>query len=213
MRFFRSLLVAVVAIGVFCPAQAAVPDGLELHYRILRDGFEIGSHKVSFRHDDELLIVETEIRITVKLLFITLYSYRLDAVEIWRGDRLISLQSATDDDGDFYTVRAAVDGDRLVIDAGSESWNAPKTIIPSSLWHRRMAQGSLLMGVEQGEAMAVTFQEIGRETITAGGVDVAATKVVVSGELERSLWYDDQGVLVHLQLTASDGSSIVYVME
>ena len=159
------------------------------------------------------MTVETEIRIAVTFLFFTLYTYRLDASETWRGDRLVALESTTDDDGDLHAVRAVAEGDGLMVDAGANSWTAPATVVPSSLWRREMAQGSLLIGVEQGEAIAVAFDETGRDTVTAGGAEVSATKVVVSGELERELWYDDDGILVHLRLIARDGSTITYELE
>ena len=211
-----ALLVSVVWLSA--PAQATAPDGLTLEYRVLRDGFEIGRHKILFRHGDDVetplvMTVETEIRITVKLFFITLYSYRLDSIETWRGDRLVALESTTDDDGDFYAVRAVAEGDGLRVDGAAESWTAPATIVPTSLWRREMAQGSLLLGVEQGEAIAVSIVEAGRETVTARGAEVSATKLVVSGELERELWYDDDGILVHMRLIGRDGSTITYELQ
>lgn len=214
MSLARWVAVAVAVVWLPAPAQAIAPDGLRLEYRVLRDGFEIGRHKVLFRHDDDaVMTVETEIRITVKYFFLTLYTYRLDASETWRGDRLVALASVTYDDGDAYTVNTAPQGDGLLINVDGNSWTAPATIVPTSLWRREMAQGSLLLGVERGDAIAVAFEEIGRETVIAGGVEVSAIKVVVSGELERELWYDDQGMLVHMRLTGRDGSTITYELQ
>ena len=190
------------------------PDGLVLDYRVLRDGFEIGRHKVLFRHDGGgTMTVDTEVRITVSLLFITLYRYRLDATETWRGERLVALESTTDDDGDLYTVRAVAEGDGVRIDAGAESWTAPAATVPSSLWRREMARGLILIGVERGEALSVVFREIGRETVKAGGAEISATKIVVSGDLERELWYGEDGFLVHLRLIGRDGSTISYELQ
>lgn len=206
-------LLAVLATSPAGPVRGGAPDGLVLEYRVLRDGAVIGSHRVRFRHDgDDTMTVKTEIRITVSLLFFTLYSYRLDSTETWRGDRLIALESTTDDDGDRFTVSARADGENLVV-AGTNNWTAPATIIPTSLWRREMARGELLIGVEQGEAIAVTFHDRGFDTVTAGGGEVSAVKIVASGEWERSLWYDDDGMLVHLELVASDGSAIIYQLQ
>ena len=205
---------AVLVIALASPARATAPDGLALEYRVLRDGAEIGRHKVWFRHDgDAAMTVKTEIRITVSLFFITLYTYRLDATETWRADRLVALESTTDDDGDLFTVSARAEGDNLVVKAGANSWTAPASIVPTSLWRREMARGDLLIGVEQGEAIAVSFQDRGLETVTARGGDVSAGKIVVSGELERALWYDDDGLLVRLQLIGRDGSTIIYELQ
>lgn len=194
-------------------ALARAPDGLVLEYRVLRGGGEVGRHRVRFDHQGGALTVETEVRITVTFAFITLFRYALDARETWRDGRLVALESSTDDDGDRYTVRAVAEGDAIVVEAGTESWTAPATVSPSSLWHRDMARGSLLIGIEQGDRIEVAFSELGRETVTAWGVEVSATHVVASGGLERELWYDDDGILVHLRLVARDGSDIVYVLD
>ena len=59
-----------------------------------------------FHHDgDAVMTVETEIRIAVTFLFFTLYTYRLDASETWRRDRLFALESTTDDDGILVHLR------------------------------------------------------------------------------------------------------------
>lgn len=195
------------------PGQALMPDGLALEYRVLRDGVEIGRHRVRFSHRDDVLIVETEIRIAVTFLFVTLYRYQLDARETWRDGRLIALVSTTDDDGDLYAVNAVANGETISVEAGAYSWTAPATVVPTSLWRRDMARGTLLLGVKQGEPIAVVFDEVGRETVPARGGEVEATHVVVSGELERELWYDGDGMLVRLRLVGRDGSNIVYVLQ
>ena len=207
---------AVAALGLLLftvPAYALVLDGLALEYRVLRDGAEIGRHRVRFSHRDGQLIVETEVRIAVTFLFVTLYRYELDARETWRDGRLVALASTTNDDGDLYEVNAVSNGETISVEAGANSWTAPATVVPASLWRRDMARGTLLLGIEQGERIAVAFDEVGRETVAARGGEVSATHVVVSGELERELWYDDDGILVHLRLVGRDGSDIVYILE
>lgn len=214
MRSARGFLFCFIAAALFAaPAVARAPDGLTLEYRILRNGSEIGRHRVSFVHGDDAMTVKTEVRIEVSFAFITLYRYALDGVEIWRHGRLAELHTTTDDDGDHYAVHALANGDTIVIEAGGDKWTAPATAMPSSLWHPDLARGPLLIGVEQGERMVVAAEEIGREVVPARGGEVSATHLVVSGELERELWYDDDGILVHLRLIARDGSNIVYVLE
>ena len=205
---------AVLGLLLFAtPGQALAPDGLALEFRVLRDGVEIGHHRVRFAHRDSVFIVETEIRIAVTFLFVTLYRYELDARETWRDGRLIALASTTNDDGDPYEVSAVANGETISVEAGANSWTAPATVVPASLWRRDMARGTLLLGVEQGERLAVAFDEVGRETVAARGGEVEATHVVVSGGLERDLWYDGDGMLVHLRLVGRDGSNIVYLLE
>ncbi len=89
------------------PARAGAPDGLVLDNDVMRNGGSIGSHVVRFREADGRLVVETSVRIEVTFVFITLYRYALDATETWLDGRLVALSSATDDDGERLSVRAA----------------------------------------------------------------------------------------------------------
>ncbi len=121
------------------PARAGALDGLVLDYDVMRNGGSIGSHVVRFREADGRLVVETSVRIEVTFVFITLYRYALDATETWLDGRLVALSSATDDDGERLSVRAAADGDALRVETGAGAgWTAPGTIAPSSLWRRDM---------------------------------------------------------------------------
>lgn len=214
MTIAPGFLFCLIAAALFtAPALARAPDGLTLEYQIIRNRSEIGRHKVRFAHDGDNLVVETEVRIEVNLAFITLFRYALDGVETWRHGRLVELRTTADDDGDQYAVHAVADGNVIVVDAGGDTWTAPATAMPSSLWHPDLARGPLLIGVEQGERMVVVAEDMGRETILARGGEVSATHPAVSGELERELWYDDDGILVHLRLVARDGSNIDYVLQ
>ena len=210
MRVVYGLLIVLLAAA---PSAAQVADGLTLEYRVMRNGGEIGRHRVRFAHDGDDLTVETEVRIEVTFAFITLYRYALDGIETWRDGRLMELKTATNDDGDPYAVHAVAHGDSLVVESGAERWIAPATAAPSSLWHRDLARGPLLIGIEQGERMAIVVEDLGRETVPGRGGDISATHLVVSGELERELWYDDDGILVHLRLIARDGSNIEYFLD
>ncbi len=195
------------------PARAGALDGLVLDYDVMRNGGSIGSHVVRFREADGRLVVETSVRIEVTFVFITLYRYALDATETWLDGRLVALSSATDDDGERLSVRAAADGDALRVETGAGAgWTAPGTIAPSSLWRRDMLGHGLLLDMEDGTGLAVSVTREDAETVTARGRPVTARRYVVRGDLERELWYDADGVLVHVRFKGRDGSEIVYVL-
>ena len=78
---------------------------------------------------------------------------------------------------------------------------------------QQVVHHNLDFGVERGEALSVVFREIGRETVKARGAEISATKIVVSGDLERELWYGEDGFLVHLRLIGRDGSTISYELQ
>ncbi len=57
----------------------------------------------------------------------------------------------------------------------------------------------LLLDMQDGTALAVSVTREDAETVTARGGPVTARRYVVRGDLERELWYDADGVLVHVR--------------
>ncbi len=205
-------LLALVAVSA-PPAEATMPDGFILDFRVMRENEEIGRHWVRFRHVDDRLMVETQVRLAVKFAFLTVFHYEQDGQETWSDGRLVALESETNDNGVLHTVSAEANGSSIEIDANGASWNAPKNIIPSTLWHRDMLRSSPLLGVEQGNALVVEFEELGLETVMVRGAETSATHYRVKGDLERDVWYDEDGILVHLELKGFDGSDITYFLD
>ncbi|MFQ5958630.1 MAG: DUF6134 family protein [Alphaproteobacteria bacterium] len=208
MLGFGVLLSLVVA----AQGWARVPDGTALEYQVLRRGKEIGRHRVWFRYLDDRLQIETRVRVAVKFAFITVFRFELDGYETWRDGRLIAMRSTTNDNGERHAVRAVANGTTIDVEADGRKWSAPATSVPSSLWHRDMVNGSPLLSVKLGKPLEVDIEEVGRETVSARGGEVSATHYVVSGDIDRDLWYDDDGFLVHLRLGRGDGVDIVYVL-
>jgi len=209
-----ALAVAVVALGIR-PAAAQGVDlaGRTLDFRILRDGGEIGHQSVVFATAGPALAVTTKIAIRYRFLFLTLYRFDLDSIETWRDGRLVALATGTEDNGERYRVRARRDGDGVVVEGQKGEWRAPADVAPSSLWHRAMIGRSPLLSVRRGDPLAVRYRRIGRETVDVGGRAVLAEHVRVEGELERDLWFDDDGLLVRIRFEGDDGSEIVFALE
>ena len=208
-----ALLVAgmtVATVSAAAPLSARLPDGHAVEYRVTRDGAPIGSYTVTVHTDGDRVTVSTAVRIEVAIGFITLYRYALDAREVWRAGRLVSFDSVTDDDGERRAVRAVAAAGVIEVTANGERWSAPPSITPSSLWHRDLVDSAMLLGVEDGDRLAVAIHEMGPETVPVAGRPVRATRYVISGDVERELWYGADGMLVRQRLIARDGSEIVY---
>ncbi len=208
-----ALLVAgmtVASASSAAPLSALLPDGHAVEYRVTRDGAPIGSYTVTVRTDGDRVTVSSAVRIEVAFGFITLYRYALDAREVWRAGRLVSFDSATDDDGERHAVHAVAEAGALEVTANGGRWAAPPSIAPSSLWHRDLVDNAILLGVEDGDRLEVVVRLAGPEVVSVAGRRVRATRYIVSGDVERELWYGADGMLVRLRLVARDGSEIVY---
>ncbi len=122
----------------------------------------------------------------------------------------MSFDSATDDDGERHAVHAVAEAGVIEVTANGGRWAAPPSIAPSSLWHRDLVDNAMLFGVEDGDRLDVEVHWAGPETVSVAGRPVRATRYIVSGDVERELWYGADGMLVRQRLIARDGSEILY---
>jgi Domain of unknown function (DUF6134) len=70
---------------------------------------------------------------------------------------------------------------------------APADIVSNHPWNYAVLERTLLFDTQRGRLQRVLVTPAGTETITASGRAMAARKYVVTGDLERELWYDHAG--------------------
>lgn len=207
-----ALLAAAVVFGALigAPAQACDhPPGRDV-YTLDHEVFgEIGHHVVTFSCQGDDLLVETEIEGKATLLEMPVY--RLDAHyrEVWRGDRLISFDSKIDDNGETFEVSARAEGDHTVIERRRGKVEAPATIVSDHPWNHDVIERPLVFDSRRGKLRHVQVEPAGKETLEVGGQKLAAQKYVVSGDLERVLWYGEDGKWLQAQLPYAGGKVLV----
>lgn len=203
------LVPVLVAFGAF--AQEA-PSGTQL-YSIHHSKYDdIGSHKVTFSRSGDDLMVQVENRIKVKVLFVTAYRFEAEREEIWREGRVVSYKSQSNDDGTDYTVSARAEGDKLMIEANGESMEAPGDVILTHPWNIAILEQTTVLDTKTGELHEVAVTEAGEETIEAGGQSVRARKFLMSGGVERELWFGPDDIWLQMRFD-KDGAKITFTLQ
>ena len=194
------------------PAPAAVPAGGQLDFRALRNGDQIGWHRLRFAEEEERLVVDIEIELEVRFLLFPVYRYQHTNREVWRGDRLLALESRTNDNGTRHRVAAWAEADRLRVDGTAGRLELPPDTLPTSYWHQATVERGEWLDTQSGRLVRSMVIAQGPEPITARGREVQAERYTLSGELECELWYHDAS-WAKLRFAASDGSTIDYRLE
>ena len=181
MRVAPVVLASVLAVSAAFPARGA--DRAPESYVIFCNGQPVGSSVIRFRQDGDELVVETAVSARITAGFLTLFTYRHTGREIWRGNRLMALDTHTDDNGDRMAVtgRATADGFRVQGVDGSAL--LPMDIRPTSYWRHDAMQQHRLLDTENGRVLAVTATEIGRQA----GQEAPRVKYRLSGQLKHEL--------------------------
>ena len=207
----RFLVAALCALFLVPAARAAVPDAL--HFTVLRDGDAVGHHTVAFHQQAQDLDVTIDTDVVVKIIIVPVYRFTHHDEEVWRGGRLVSLTSKTDDDGTPHHLTVAADAAGLAVTGDDKPSRLPPATVPASLWNPATVTQATLLNTLNGSAMAVKVADLGTETVTVHGQPRSAHHYALTGDLARELWYDADGTLVQVRFKAKDDSDIRYVLQ
>lgn len=171
----------------------------------------LGSHHVTVTPQaDGGIAVDVRIEFKVRLAFVTAFHYRHVDHELWRDGRLVSMDSATDDDGTHDWVHGHATPDGFQVDSSRGSVLAPADILTTTYWNPALLRASRLLDSVRGVVMDVAVDTLAQETLsTADGDRIPATHYLLhllSNAPARTdkvdLWYDGASHWVGLAFDA-----------
>lgn len=199
----RRAFLAGAAASLASPAFAAAPPAWDIDFDVRIAGQSVGHHRLAFRRDAAGdLRVTVDVAMRVRLMFVTVFNYRQQAEETWRGDRLLSLESRTVDgdhrdhvvaepDGEGrLAVRSSRAGDRVV---DGDMWPT------SAFWRPAAVERSRFLDVATGVIRLVDIAYRGLETIEALGRERPARRYFVDTSRAFDIWYGSDGAWLRLE--------------
>ena len=206
------------ALAVTAPARADaggsmpdLPPGDAIAFRILRDGSEVGLHRIAFERRGRTRIARVAIDIAVTYAWITVFRFAHRAEETWQGGRFRGIGSHTDDNGTEAWMRTADDaaGGFHVAGSGTEPYAAPPGALPSTYWNPAVLNAPLISSQDGKLCLQrVVAGEV--EQVPCAGAPVLARRYEMHGDIDLEIWYDLQDQWAHMRLRR-DGSLITYL--
>ena len=189
---------AALLCGVITAASPAAADSgdSQVSYSIFKEGEPIGHERYRFQRDGEQVNVELTVESAVHILFLD-FHYRHQRRESWSGDQLEQLVADTDDDGSRHHVEANGDGHGgLSVQSDGKTLMLGPDAFPLSMWRRAVLGHATLFAVESDDApYHVTVKDLGSDAVTIGGSSIACQHYALTGDVDRDLWYDADGML------------------
>jgi len=186
----------------------------EWKFRVFLEDREIGTH--TFRVVDQLgeRRVESDARFIVKFFFIDAYTYTHQAREHWRGDCLLALDAATDDNGEQLSVRGVRNGTAFELNATRGRAELPPCTMPFAYWNPAMLHQPRLLNVQTGELLDVRVESLGEENIPVRGTVKPAQRYALhTSKLRIDLWYLANRQWVQLESTTESGRKLRYLIQ
>lgn len=185
----KKLLFCSVFVFYAPPALAVMPDGGEIVFEILRNGSSFGEHRVRFEPQGDKTRVLIDIAMKYALGPVALFRYEHSNEEIWQGDRILSMTSQTDDDGDDYYVDARW-GEVLEVEANGEAFDAPARIYTTSYWNPVGLKAGQLLNTQKGIVEGIDVRFEGRGDFMVLDEARKADHYRVNSKLPLDVWYD-----------------------
>ncbi len=188
--------------------QPPTPDSLRLDYVVKRNGDVIGSHVITFRRDNGALLVDTHVKVEVRMMFMTVYKYEKSSRETWRGGRIAAYRAETNDNGNPIKGRVTLGPKGLIAEGPKGKTIAPPGAMISGYWNMATVKQTELIDSEN--ATLAPIKVLGGEAvrIAMGGRQYDTRHFRITGDLARELWYGADGLLVKMRAIGSDGSII-----
>lgn len=209
----RHILLAGAAAPLLAavPRQPAAAGSDQIAFNIIRHGSVIGTHVLDFTPQGDGMDIRIAVDIRVGLGPITLFRYRLQALEQWRGGATAYAEAATNDDGTKTTMRAERDERGLWVRASRlERYLAPPDARLATHWNMAELNGPWI-NPQDGRLLSPRVTPRGPERVPlADGQAISADRYSVSGDARLDLWYDEINRWAALSFEAHDGSTIRY---
>lgn len=196
----RRALAGLLALPWLAPPAWA--SAAPISFRVIREGVQVGTHRVTFRAGGGVLEATTEVRIQVRLAGFTVFRYSNDVVEAWRGERLVSLASRLDRNGTARNSEARAEGNGLLLRGTAGEARLPAEAAPLTWWRAAtLRPGVPLFDPREGRAVAPRLDII---------PDPAGTRVRLTGGEGAEVLYDRTGRWIGFATTGEDGSAVRY---
>jgi hypothetical protein len=207
---FALVFVVLGAVGVRADLPPGVPPEGKLVFSVQKSGSEVGSHKITFSQKDDVLLVETESALRLRVAFVTVYRYTQRTRETWRDGVLIGLDSSIDDNGTPFRIKAEQRDGQLHIDGHQENHVVALDVKPLSYWNVAITKVPRGFDVQWGSLAELAVEPRGPETRQVAGQPVEARRYAMRGYeirkgerqtkpwLNVDAWYDSGDRLVGL---------------
>jgi hypothetical protein len=198
------LVLTTLLVPAAVRAQAPGLPALEVReYDVVVKDKPVGKLTTRIAHaQDGTTVTTTDTAVEAEFVLIK-YRYEFHGTETWQGDRLVGLNSRTNDDGKLLAVSAAVDlrGSRIDV-KDKPHRSGPVLAMTSSYWRlpdARFAAGKFsIIDSDTGNLFTVRLERVGPDSVVIEGRKVACEHYRVSGDTAADIWFD-QGRLVRQQ--------------
>lgn len=206
---FLSSLLALGLMAAVLPARA---QERAYSYSVVHPLYgTIGTFTESIARSGGTTRIDSQLRVAVRVLSIVVHREEADRTEIFRGDRLVSLQSATITNGTRFDVRGEASGDQFVVTTPAGVVRASADVVPSDPWLLRNRGVGTVVSMKTGRIIDTHVTGGEPVMVSLQGVMVATRHFTAHGERQQETWLNDHDVPIMFR-SIENGTPIDFLL-
>lgn len=183
-----------------------------LNFRIFLSGKLIGMHSYTIKKNSDHNLLKSKADMKGAALGFINFHYNHTSSEKWSNGCLDRMDSATDENGQFYKVTGRKTTSAFEINSGKKTKIINSGCVRSFVyWDLSLLQSDYLLNPQTGDFTKVQLVKEGKERIKAGDKTYDAQKYILKNkDADIELWYDQSGRWLSLQSKTWIGQTIRY---
>ena len=205
----RIIILLTITLFCFDIYSFPIPKNGEVKFDVIRKNKVIGSHEITFTENNDVLLVETNIDIEVKVLFVSAYEFAHQSTETWINGNFIKIAAHTDfEDEREYFIKGRDDGDLFLASGMDGKIELNKNILPSNFWNIDILKQKEIFDTQKGVVRTIDVEDLGHEEIKVNTKNIKCNKFIFNASSnpkdkgsfpEYTLWYDENDELMKFQ--------------
>ena len=203
MKYF---IIFTILFLSFASYSFPIPKGNKATFDIIRKNKVIGTAETIFTQKDELLIVETNVVIAIKIFFFPAYNYTQISKETWSKDGFIEFDGYTKfEDEREYFITGKDSENKFVANGMDGKLFLDKNILPSNYWNKDVLKQKKMFDIQKGVVREIKVSKLEDETIEINKKRIITEKYLLDASTnpkdkgpfsQYTLWYAKNGELL-----------------
>ena len=207
----KCLIIIAIFFLSFSSNSIPIPKGNKATFDVIRKNKIIGTIETIFTKKDELLIINTNVDIDVKIFFFPAYKFTQTTKEIWLKDEFIEVEGHTnfEDEREYFItgkdtennfIASGMDGE-LILD---------KNILPSNYLNKEILKQKKMFDTQKGIVREIKVKKLDDETIEINNKKIITEKYLLDASgnpkdkgpfPQYTLWYAKNEELLKFNFT------------
>jgi len=207
----RIIILLIITLFCFDIYSFPIPKNGEVRFDVIRKNKIIGSHEITFTENNDVLLVETNIDIEVKVLFISAYTFTHQSTETWINGDFTKIVAHSDfEDEREYFIKGEDSNDSFLASGMDGKLELDKNILPSNFWNIDVLKQKEIFDTQKGVLRTIDVEDLGYEEIKVNKKNIKCKKFILNASSnpkdkspfpEYTLWYDKNDELMKFQFT------------